>query len=180
MSMSFNSISDKTYTFLTSTLMFNSICQHQNSKFKTLLHPQPGVYILTRALIVFHLCSMKLHYFLSKNYYQNVLNWSFLIHNCWIWFYCFGLVFMWLTLFQGGCKFTLSAIYRLKSAESGNKVRVTGNLNSSWDIWNPIKRFWVRTFFGARPRGPQSLTVWKFEYLKIWIFWLWTKIGALK
>ena len=123
------------------------------SKFKIQNSPSSaskGVYSYW-VLIVFLLCSIKLCYFLHENCYQNVLNWSFLIHNCWIWFYCFGLVFMWLTLFQGGCKFTLIAIYRLTSAESGNKGRVMGKLNSSWDIWDPIKRFLVRTFFWARP-----------------------------
>ena len=74
MSMSFNCNSDNTYTFLTSTLMFNSIRKLQTSKFKTLLHPPLGVYILASVLIVFLLCSMKLCYFLHENYHKNVLN----------------------------------------------------------------------------------------------------------
>ena len=47
-----------------------------------------------------------------------------------------------LTLFHaGGGGFTLSAIYRLKSPESGYKGGVKWYQNSSWDIWDTAKQF---------------------------------------
>ena len=55
---------------------------------------------------------------------------------------------------RGGGKFTLSAIYRLKSPESGNKGGVKWYQYSSWDIWGTAKEFsGPKNFFCLTP-GP--------------------------
>ena len=69
-----------------------------------------------------------------------------------------------------GGKFTLSAIYRLKSPESGDKGGVMGYQNSSWDIWDPIKKVLGPKNFWVRARGLQSSAAGKFDQLKICIF----------
>ena len=40
----------------------------------------------------------------------------------------------------GGGKFTLSALYRVKSSESRHEVGVMGYQNSSWDICDLTKK----------------------------------------
>ena len=54
----------------------------------------------------------------------------------------------------GGGKFTLSAIYRLKSPESGDKGGVMGYQNSSWDICDPIKKVSGPKIFSGPIPGP--------------------------
>ena len=56
-----------------------------------------------------------------------------------------------------GGKFTLSAIYRLKSPESGYERGVKWYQNSSWDIWSTAKQFsGPKIFLGPTP-GPAKL-----------------------
>ena len=63
--------------------------------------------------------------------------------------------FLALSLFHtGGGKFTLSAIYRLKSPESGDKGGVMGYQNSSWDICDPIKKVSGPKIFSGPIPGP--------------------------
>ena len=45
-----------------------------------------------------------------------------------------------LSILKGGGKFTLSALYRLKSPESRHKIGVMGYQNSSWDICDLTKK----------------------------------------
>ena len=60
-------------------------------------------------------------------------------------------------ILNGGGIFTLSAIYRLKSPESGYKGGVKWYQNSSWDIWDTAKQFsGPKNFFGPTP-GPAKL-----------------------
>ena len=57
----------------------------------------------------------------------------------------------------GGDKFTLSAIYCLKSPELEYKVGVKWYQNSSLDIWGTAKQFLgPKKFFGQTP-GPAKL-----------------------
>ena len=51
-------------------------------------------------------------------------------------------------------KFTLSAIYRLKSPEFGDKGGVMGYQNSSWDICDPIKKVSGPKIFSGPTPGP--------------------------
>ena len=70
-----------------------------------------------------------------------------------------------LTLFHaGGGKFTLSAIYHLKSPELGDKGGVMGYQNSSWDICDPIKKVSGPKIFSGPTPGPA-----KFGRRKIWV-----------
>ena len=73
-------------------------------------------------------------------------------------------------------KFTLSAIYRLKSPESGYErgVKCYQNLEYSKIVFGSKHFFWSDP--GARKVGrAEKLSISKFGF-----FLLWTKIGALK
>ena len=60
-------------------------------------------------------------------------------------------------ILNGGGEFTLSAIYCLKSPESGYKGGVKWYQNSSWDIWSTTKQFSGPKFFLGPTPGPAKL-----------------------
>ena len=70
----------------------------------------------------------------------------------------------------GGGKFTLSALYRVKSPESRHEVGVMGYQNSSWDICDLTKKVTgSKKFLGFRPGAckvcpPENLNISKFGF----------------